>query len=100
MGECMSIDLIIHSANQVLTLAGDVPKRGAAQGDLAIVRDGAVAISGETIVAVGDTLDLLALADTSTRTLTPCSRATGRANSRRVCRARRTSTSNAPAAAS
>ncbi len=63
----MSIDLIIHSANQVLTLAGDAPRRGAAQGDLAILRDGAVAISGERIVAVGDTLDVLALADTHTR---------------------------------
>ncbi len=63
----MSIDLIIHSANQVLTLAGDAPKRGAAQGELAILRGGAVAISGERIVAVGDTLDLLALADAHTR---------------------------------
>ena len=59
----MAIDLIIHSANQVLTLAGDVPRRGATQGDLAIIRDGAVAIGGEKIVAVGDTLDVLALAD-------------------------------------
>ena len=65
----MSIDLIIHSANQVLTLAGDAPKRGATQGDLAITHsgDGAIAISGEKIVAVGDTLDLLALAGTHTR---------------------------------
>ncbi len=63
----MSIDLIIHSANQVLTLAGNAPERGAAQGELAIIRDGAVAISGEKIVAVGDTLDILALADASTR---------------------------------
>ena len=63
----MSIDLIIHSASQVLTLAGAAPKRGAMQGDLAIVRDGAIAIGGETIVAVGDTLDILALADTHTR---------------------------------
>ncbi len=62
-----SIDLIIHSANQVLTLAGDAPRRSAAQSDLAILRDGAVAISGEQIVAVGDTLDVLALADTRTR---------------------------------
>ena len=63
----MTIDLIIHSANQILTLAGDAPKRGATQGDLAIVRNGAVAISGEKIFAVGDTLDILALADTHTR---------------------------------
>ncbi len=65
----MPIDLLIHSANQILTLAGDAPKRGATQGDLAIVRDGALAISGETIVAVGDSLDLLPLADARTRTI-------------------------------
>jgi imidazolonepropionase len=59
-------DLIIHSAAQVITLAGDAPKRGAAQGNLAIIRDGAVAVSGERIIAVGDTLDLLALADAHT----------------------------------
>lgn len=63
----MTIDLIIHSANQLLTFAGDVPKRGAAQGELSIIRDGAMAISGEKIVAVGDTLDILSLADSHTR---------------------------------
>ena len=63
----MPIDLIIHSAAQVLTLAGAAPNRGMAQGDLEIIRDGAVAIGGENIVAVGDTLDILALADTHTR---------------------------------
>jgi imidazolonepropionase len=63
----MSIDLIVHSARQVLTLAGAAPKRGAAQGDLGILRDAALAIRGETLFAVGDTLDILALADTHTR---------------------------------
>ena len=63
----MSIDLIIYSANQVLTLAGDTPKRAATQGDLAILRNGAIAMSGEKIIAVGDTLDILSLADTHTR---------------------------------
>jgi len=63
----MPIDLIIHSANQLLTLAGDAPKRGATQGELSIIRDGALAISGEKIVAVGDTLDILSLADSHTR---------------------------------
>ncbi|MBM3129740.1 MAG: imidazolonepropionase [Chloroflexi bacterium] len=65
----MSIDLIVHSANQVLTLAGDAPKRGATQGDLAILRDGALAIRGERIIAVGDTRELLARADAQTRTI-------------------------------
>ncbi len=63
----MPIDLIIHSANQVLTLAGGAPKRGATQGNLAALRDSAVAISGERIAAVGDTLDLLALTHDHTR---------------------------------
>ncbi len=62
----MPIDLIIHSANQVLTLAGAAPKRGAAQSELSLIH-GAIAISGERIVAVGDTRDLLALADAHTR---------------------------------
>lgn len=65
----MPLDLIIHSAHQLLTLAGDTPKRGAAQGDLAIIRNGALAIDGEKIIAVGDTLDILALADSHTRKL-------------------------------
>lgn len=65
----MSIDLLIHSANQILTLAGAAPKRGTAHSDLAILREGAIAIRGEHIVAVGDTLDLLALADRHTRTI-------------------------------
>lgn len=59
----MSIDLVIHSANQLLTLAGPAPRRGPTQGDLAILRDGAMAIEGDKILAVGDTLDILALAD-------------------------------------
>ena len=63
----MTIDLIIHSANQVLTLASDAPKRGATQGELSIIRNGALAIGGEKIIAVGDTLDILALADSHTR---------------------------------
>lgn len=60
-------DLIVHSANQLLTIAGTAPKRGATQSDLAVIRDGALAISGDKIIAIGDTLDLLALADAHTR---------------------------------
>ncbi len=63
----MHVNLIIHSANQVLTLAGAAPKRGALQADLGIWRDAALAISGERILAVGSTLDILALADEHTR---------------------------------
>lgn len=63
----MPIDLIIHSASQLLTLAGDVPKRGKTHGDLGIISDGAIAISGEKIFAVGNTPDILLLADLQTR---------------------------------
>ncbi len=65
----MPIDLIIHSANQIITLSGGAPKRGADQGNLGILREGAIAIDGEEIVAVGDTLDILSLADDHTRKL-------------------------------
>jgi imidazolonepropionase len=61
------IDLLIHSANQILTIAGTAPKRGVTQAELSIIRNGALAIHGEKIVAIGDTLDLLALADAHTR---------------------------------
>lgn len=61
------IDLIVHSAAQLLTIAGDEPKRGKSQGELQLVEDGAVAVSGEKIVAVGRTSDMLALRDGKTR---------------------------------
>ncbi len=60
-------DLIIHSAAQVLTLAGETPRRGARQSDLGVYRDGAVAVRGDRILAVGSSLDLLGLADAHTR---------------------------------
>ncbi len=59
--------LLIHSAAQLLTLAGDAPKRGAAQSDLAIILDGALAITGAEISALGATRDILPLADSQTR---------------------------------
>ncbi len=60
-------DLLIHSAAQLLTLRGDAPKRGAAQSDLAIIADGALAITGERISALGATRDILPLADSHTK---------------------------------
>jgi imidazolonepropionase len=47
-------DLIIHSASQLLTLAGG-PQRGPALGDLGIVEDGAIAVADGNILAVGST---------------------------------------------
>ncbi len=49
--------MLIHSAAQLLTLAGG-PQRGTALGTLGLIEDGAVLIRGEKIAAVGTTRDL------------------------------------------
>ena len=46
--------MLIHSATQLLTLAGG-PQRGAALGELGIIEDGAVLIRDDSIVAAGPT---------------------------------------------
>ncbi len=51
--------MLIHSASQLLTLAGS-PQRGEALGSLGIITDGAVLIEGDKIAAVGKSADLLA----------------------------------------
>ena len=51
--------MLIHSASQLLTLAGG-PQRGPDLGTLGLIEDGAVLVQGETIAAVGRTRDLLA----------------------------------------
>jgi imidazolonepropionase len=51
--------MLIHSASQLLTLAGG-PQRGLDLGQLGIIEDGAVTIEGETIAAVGSSADLRA----------------------------------------
>jgi len=55
----MEVDLLIHSASQVVTLAGG-PQRGGDLGRLGLVSDGAVAVRGGEIVAVGPTVQLRA----------------------------------------
>lgn len=50
--------MLIHSAAQVLTLAGG-PQRGAELGSLKVIPDGAVLIEGEVIRAVGSSEELL-----------------------------------------
>ena len=50
--------MLIHSASQVVTLAGG-PRRGPGAVDLKIVTDGAVLVSGETIADVGTSEELL-----------------------------------------
>ena len=50
------VDLLIHSAAQMVTSASpEEPKRGLAMSDPGVIANGAVAISGERIVGVGDT---------------------------------------------
>jgi imidazolonepropionase len=54
----MHVDLFIHSAAQLLTLASEGPKRGAAMGELGIVEDGAVAVKDGLIALVGLTAEV------------------------------------------
>ncbi len=63
------INLIIHSAAQLLTVAADAAKRGATQGELGIIENGAIAIEDEQIVAVATTGEIRALATSQTREL-------------------------------
>jgi len=54
----MHVDLLIHSAAQLLTLASAGPKRGAAMEDLGIIENGAVAIKDGLIALVGPTAEV------------------------------------------
>ena len=54
MGESLEVDLLIHSAAQLLTLAGG-PQRGTRLGELGLIEQGAVAVRDGQIVAVGTT---------------------------------------------
>jgi imidazolonepropionase len=50
--------LVLRNAGQLLTLAGPAPRLGAALRDLAIIENGALAIAGERIAAVGTWADV------------------------------------------
>jgi len=55
------VDLLIHGAQQLVTCTSpDGPKRGTAMRELGVVEDGALAIVGEEIAAVGPTRELRA----------------------------------------
>ena len=53
----MKVDLLIHSSSQLLTLSGG-PQRGSKLGELGIIEDGAIAIVGDRIHAVGKSDEL------------------------------------------
>ncbi|MFQ5577602.1 MAG: imidazolonepropionase [Anaerolineae bacterium] len=58
----MKIDLLIHSAGQLITCAGDGggPKRGDAMREVGLIPNGAVAVDGGEIIAVGESSGLRA----------------------------------------
>lgn len=51
-------DVVYRHCRQLATCAGSAPRRGARQGDLEIISDGALAIRGERVVFAGRTADL------------------------------------------
>ena len=53
----LACDLLVHSATQLLTLAGG-PQRGARLGALGIIEDGAVAIRDGRVLMTGPTAEL------------------------------------------
>jgi imidazolonepropionase len=57
----MNVDLLIHSATQLVTCASAKgPKRRQAMTDVGLIVDGAVAVAAEEIVAVGTSADVCA----------------------------------------
>lgn len=57
----MKVDLLIHSATQLVTCASlGGPKRGQAMADVGLIPNGAIAIADGQIVAVGSSADLRA----------------------------------------
>ncbi len=59
-GQAMPVDLIIHNAHQLLTVASpEGAKRGAAIGELGIIENGAVAVKEGRIALIGATKEVM-----------------------------------------
>ena len=59
----MHVSRIIHHARQLLTVTaprGGGPRRGAQMAEIGLIEDGALALKGEAIVAVGATAQIMA----------------------------------------
>ncbi|MGQ9494463.1 MAG: imidazolonepropionase [Anaerolineae bacterium] len=54
----IEVDLIVYGASQLLTLAGDGPRRGKTMSELGLIADGAIAIAHGRIVAIGTTSEV------------------------------------------
>lgn len=71
------VDLILHNAGQLCTVAGAGPQRGRALGDLGIIENGALAVRDGVIVGVGPSAQILAqfqagqMVDVNGRAVTP-----------------------------
>ncbi len=59
----MRVDLLIHSAGQLLTIASPGPKTGPAMSDLGLIEDGALAIKDGRIALVGKSKEVRAQAE-------------------------------------
>lgn len=61
--------LLIEHLDQLYTVAGPGPRAGARQGDIASLADGAVAVSGQTIIATGTSAEVRAAVEITAQTV-------------------------------
>jgi imidazolonepropionase len=64
----LTASLLIEHLDQLYMVAGPAPRRGADQGALEVISDGAVAAAGPTILAAGATADVLQAVQTDGQT--------------------------------
>ena len=61
----MKADVVFRHCRQLVTCAGAAPRRGARQGDVDVIADGAIAVAGDRIAFAGRTVDLDGAVDTA-----------------------------------